>query len=82
MGVDALSDEELVALILGCGSKREPVRVLAARIVEEAGGRVTDMYGNIPERFDRPMKGQLCSNGLVHDDVLSALALGPDLKIL
>ena len=49
-------------------------------IIEEAGGRVTDMYGNIPARFDRDMPGQLCSNGLVHDEVLEILKLGPDLK--
>ena len=49
-------------------------------IVEEAGGKVTDVYGNIPARFDGDMPGQLCSNGLVHDEILSILALGPDLK--
>jgi myo-inositol-1(or 4)-monophosphatase len=49
-------------------------------IIEEAGGRVTDLYGNIPEQFDREMAGQICSNGFVHDEILSALALGPDLK--
>ncbi|RJQ35455.1 hypothetical protein C4568_00915 [Candidatus Parcubacteria bacterium] len=49
-------------------------------IIEEAGGRVTDMYGNVPARFDGDMPGQLCSNGLVHDEILSILALGPDLK--
>ena len=49
-------------------------------IIEEAGGRVTDMYGNTPSRYDREMPGQLCSNGLVHDELLSILALGPDLK--
>ncbi|HEY4526784.1 MAG TPA: inositol monophosphatase [Candidatus Paceibacterota bacterium] len=49
-------------------------------IIEEAGGRVTDMYGNTPARFDADMPGQLCSNGLVHDEILSILALGPDLK--
>jgi DNA repair protein RadC len=36
--VDALSDEELVALLLGTGSKREPVSVLAARLLAETGG--------------------------------------------
>ncbi len=51
-------------------------------IVEEAGGRVTDLYGAIPGRFDEPMRGQVCSNGLVHDEVLAALALGPDLKTI
>lgn len=49
-------------------------------IVEEAGGRVTDLYGKVPARFDQDMPGQLCSNGLLHDEILSTLALGPDLK--
>ena len=49
-------------------------------IIEEAGGRVTDMYGNTPMRFDTDMLGQVCSNGLVHDELLSLLAFGPDLK--
>lgn len=49
-------------------------------IIEEAGGRVTDMYGEVPKRYDRPMAGQLCSNGLVHEEILAVLALGPDLK--
>ena len=49
-------------------------------IIEEAGGRATDIYGATPTRFDRPMTGQLCSNGLVHDEVLAVLTLGPDLK--
>lgn len=39
-GREALSDEELVALVLGTGSVREPVTVLAARLVREAGGAV------------------------------------------
>lgn len=37
-GVAQLSDPELVALVLGTGTAREPVSVLAARLVEEAGG--------------------------------------------
>lgn len=49
-------------------------------IIEEAGGRATDLYGKTPTAFDEDMRGQLCSNGLVHDDILSTLALGPDLK--
>lgn len=49
-------------------------------IVEEAGGRVTDLYGAVPERFDRDYSGQVCSNGLLHDELLSQLTLGPDLK--
>ncbi|AKF08415.1 DNA repair protein RadC [Sandaracinus amylolyticus] len=37
-GREALSEEELVALVLGTGSAREPVTVLAARVVREIGG--------------------------------------------
>ncbi len=49
-------------------------------IIEEAGGRASDLYGKTPSAFDENMSGQLCSNGLVHDDILSTLTLGPDLK--
>lgn len=46
----------------------------AAKIlVEEAGGRVTDIFGDIPKRFDRDMEGQLCSNGLLHDELLAIM---------
>lgn len=38
-------------------------------IVEEAGGKVTDLYGN-DQCYDRPIKGTLVSNGLVHDRLL------------
>jgi histidinol-phosphatase len=41
-------------------------------IVEEAGGRFTDLSG-----VDRPDGGSVvCTNGLLHDDVLAALAAG------
>lgn len=69
---------EFSASIFGGSSAHDmtPAKI----IVEEAGGRVTDMYGVTPSRFDLPMAGQLCSNGLVHDEILAALAQGPDLK--
>ena len=38
VGVDRLSNVELVSLVLGTGTAREPVSVLAARLVEEARG--------------------------------------------
>lgn len=38
VGVDALSDEELVALLLGTGSANEPVLALAARLLRDVGG--------------------------------------------
>lgn len=37
-GPERLSDAELVSLVLGTGTAREPVAVLAARLVDEAGG--------------------------------------------
>lgn len=42
-------------------------------LVEEAGGRATDLSGDTPMRFDRDMEGQLVSNGLLHDELLRIL---------
>lgn len=38
VGLEALSDEELIALVLGTGTVREPVTVLSARLLRDAGG--------------------------------------------
>jgi DNA repair protein RadC len=38
VGTEALSDAELLALLLGTGGKDEPVDVLASRIMREVGG--------------------------------------------
>lgn len=38
-------------------------------IVEEAGGRVTDLFGN-EQRYDQPIKGMIASNGVVHDELV------------
>lgn len=38
-------------------------------IVEEAGGRVTDIFGN-EQRYDQPINGALVSNGLIHEDLV------------
>ncbi len=35
-------------------------------LVEEAGGRVTDLYGN-EQRWDTEITGFIASNGYVHD---------------
>ncbi len=37
-GVEALSDQELVAILLGTGARNESVEVLAARLLSHAGG--------------------------------------------
>ncbi len=41
-------------------------------IVEEAGGKVTDLFGN-DQRYDRDIRGHLISNGLLHDRLLEML---------
>lgn len=46
-------------------------------IVEEAGGKVTDRFGN-EQRYDGPIKGALISNGLVHNQLIEAAA---DIKL-
>ena len=38
-------------------------------IVEEAGGKVTDFYGN-SQRYDVDINGAIISNGISHDEVL------------
>lgn len=43
-----------------------------AVLVKEAGGKVTDLNGD-PQRYDRPTKGFIASNGLIHDQVLKIL---------
>lgn len=41
-------------------------------IVEEAGGKVTDLHGN-EQRYDRPIKGVLASNGVTHNEIIDLL---------
>lgn len=46
----------------------------AAKIlVEEAGGKATDIFGTIPARYDRDMEGQLCTNGILHEELLEIM---------
>lgn len=50
-------------------------------IVEEAGGRVTDITGN-EQRYDRPIRGAIVSNGGVHRDLLEAVqAFGVEMYV-
>jgi len=42
-------------------------------IVEEAGGKVTDLFGK-EQRYDRDIRGAIVSNGVVHADLVQALA--------
>lgn len=55
------------------GTKGKNVDIAAAKvIVEEAGGKVTDLFGN-EQRYDGDLKGALVSNGVVHDAILEYL---------
>lgn len=42
-------------------------------IVEEAGGKVTDIFGD-DQRYDREINGALVSNGLVHEQLINILS--------
>lgn len=55
------------------GSKGKNVDIAAQKvIVEEAGGKVTDLFGN-EQRYDQAIKGAVVSNGVVHDTIVEAL---------
>lgn len=41
-------------------------------IVEEAGGKVTDLFGN-EQRYDRSIRGAIISNGKVHNEVIEVI---------
>ncbi|HWY79502.1 MAG TPA: inositol monophosphatase [Candidatus Sulfotelmatobacter sp.] len=41
-------------------------------IIDEAGGKTTDLFGN-EQRYDKPMKGFIGSNGVMHDKLLEIL---------
>ena len=45
----------------------------SALLVEEAGGRTSDLFGKTPERYDREIDGQLFTNGAVHDEILGIM---------
>ena len=41
-------------------------------IIEEAGGKVTDLFGN-EQRYDESINGCVLSNGIVHDEVIEVI---------
>lgn len=41
-------------------------------IVEEAGGKVTDFFGN-EQRYDQDIHGAIISNGIVHDEIIDVI---------
>ena len=55
------------------GTKHKNCDIAAAKvIVEEAGGKVTDLFGN-EQRYDKDINGAVISNGLVHLEVVNIL---------
>jgi fructose-1,6-bisphosphatase/inositol monophosphatase family enzyme len=55
------------------GTKHKNCDVAAVKvIIEEAGGKVTDLCGN-EQRYDGDINGALITNGVVHDKVLDIL---------
>lgn len=50
--------------------------IAAAKIIiEEAGGKVTDIYGE-EQRYDKPLRGALMSNGILHNNLLKLIEQG------
>lgn len=55
------------------GTKHKNCDVAAAKIiVEEAGGKVTNFFGN-EQRYDESINGAIISNGIVHQEVVNIL---------
>lgn len=55
------------------GTTHKNCDIAAAKvIVEEAGGKVTDLFGN-EQRYDKSIKGAVISNGKVHDEVINTI---------
>ena len=60
-------------LTIFTGTEHKHCDIAAVKvIVEEAGGKVTDLFGN-EQRYDQSIKGALISNGIVHDEVVEII---------
>ena len=61
------------SLTILTGTEHKHCDIAAVKvIVEEAGGKVTDLFGN-EQRYDRSIKGALISNGKVHNEVVEVI---------
>lgn len=55
------------------GTKHKNCDIAAVKvIVEEAGGKVTDLFGN-EQRYDKSINGAVISNGKVHEEVIKII---------
>ena len=61
------------SLTIFTGTEHKNCDIAATKvIVEEAGGKVTDLFGN-EQRYDQSIKGALISNGIVHNEVIEVI---------
>lgn len=55
------------------GTKHKNCDIAAAKIiVEEAGGKVTSLFGD-EQRYDKDINGAIISNGIVHEEVIDTI---------
>ena len=55
------------------GTDHKNCDVAAAKIiVEEAGGKVTDLFGN-EQRYDKSINGAVVTNGIIHNEVIEVI---------
>lgn len=65
------SGEFILAIFPGTEHKNCDIAAVKV-IVEEAGGKVTNLFGN-EQRYDQSINGAIISNGIVHDDVVKTI---------
>lgn len=68
-GIGVAKGDFTLALFPGTKDKNCDIAALKI-IVEEAGGIVTDLYGN-EQRYDQPIKGAIISNKNIYNKALS-----------
>ena len=55
------------------GTKHKNCDIAAVKIiVEEAGGKVTDLFGN-EQRYDKDINGAIISNSVIHDEIVKVM---------
>ncbi len=58
------------SLTIFTGTEHKHCDIAAVKvIVEEAGGKVTDLFGN-EQRYDQSINGAIISNGKIHDEIV------------
>lgn len=70
-GICIANGEFTVAVYPGAIHKNCDIAAIKV-IVEEAGGKVTDLFGN-EQRYDQDIKGAIISNGIVHDEIINLI---------